>query len=220
MPRAIPQAMMLTALVAGSVRAQSNIDPAKSFAWTENAGWTNWRDVGNGIDGVNVTATYLVGYIWSENVGWIVTGPEAPVNGVYYANTDSLDFGVNIEPATGRLSGFAWGENIGWINFDTAAVGDNRARFDLCARRFFGYAWSENVGWVNLGNAGAFIGVGPCAPGDANCDGSVLLDDYAAFVTEFSGPGIPVDCPAFDWDGDGDVDLLDFARLQAAYATT
>jgi hypothetical protein len=220
MQRAIPQAMMLIALVAGSVSAQSNIDPAKSFAWTENGGWTNWRDADNGIDGVDVTATYLVGYIWSENVGWIVTGPGAPANGVHYANKDSLGFGVNIESDTGRLSGFAWGENIGWINFDTATLGDNCARFDLCARRFFGYAWSENVGWINLGDAGVFIAVGPCTPGDADCDGSILLDDYEAFVSEFGGPGSPVDCPAFDWDGDGDVDLFDFARLQAAYART
>jgi len=46
------------------------------------------------------------GWAWSENIGWI------SFNGVNY--------GVNIDPASGDFSGYAWSENIGWIKFDPA----------------------------------------------------------------------------------------------------
>jgi hypothetical protein len=56
-----------------------------------------------------------------------------------------------------------------------------------------------------------------CAPGDVACDGVITLSDYATFGEAFMGPGVPVDCPAFDSDGDADVDLRDFANLQAGF---
>ena len=30
----------------------------------------------------------------------------------------AVDYGVEIDPNTGKFSGYAWGENIGWINFE------------------------------------------------------------------------------------------------------
>ena len=60
--------------------AQSDIDPNNKFAWSENVGWTNWRDADNTIAGVRVEASFLSGYIWAENVGWIHVGA-GPLNG-------------------------------------------------------------------------------------------------------------------------------------------
>jgi hypothetical protein len=50
------------------------------------------------------------GWAWSENIGWIS-----------FNNTSgggAINYGVNINPETGKLSGYAWSENIGWIKFD------------------------------------------------------------------------------------------------------
>lgn len=200
----------------------SNIDPTHRFAWTENVGWINWQHGSpNQGDGVLVTTTYLAGFIWTENTGWINLGGIPPGDDTHYANdpADSTTFGVNVDPATGDLFGLAWGENIGWINFDTrGALGshDQQARLDFCANRLRGFAWGENIGWINLNGPLHFIALGPtCMPGDAACDSIIALVDYAVLISRFKGPGVVVDCPSFDADNDGDVDLLDFATQQA-----
>ncbi len=56
-------------------------------------------------------------------------------------------------------------------------------------------------------------------PGDADLDDVVDLDDYAAAHDCLSGPGgsTTLDCRPADNDGDHDVDLRDFALLQAAF---
>lgn len=193
--------------------AQSNIDDGHKYAWCENVGWMNWRDANAANDGVVVGPDFLAGYIWAENVGWINLGSG---NGPY-ANNNDTDFGVNILPG-GDLEGFAWGENIGWINFDTRAVAPYRARFDLCVDRFGGHAWGENVGWINLDDAAHFVALGPdCHKGDVACDDLIGLRDYAEFKESVFGPGMDSDCPLFDFDGDGDVDLADFAAFAASF---
>jgi formylglycine-generating enzyme required for sulfatase activity len=60
------------------------------------------------------------------------------------------------------------------------------------------------------------------ASGDANGDGTVDLDDYAAFPACLAGPGggLAAGCAPFDFDGDRDVDILDFAGFQSAFGTT
>lgn len=66
--------------------------------------------------------------------------------------------------------------------------------------------------------------VPPCA-GDADCNGIVDIADFAAFETCMSGPvcGEAFEPPTqhcrdyFDLDGDGDVDMGDFAVLQGAF---
>ncbi len=81
----------------------------------------NWHDAGSpvGAQGVRVNLTFLSGYVWCENVGWISLGDGSPANGATYANATRLDYGVNIA-ANGALSGLGWGENIGWVNMDSA----------------------------------------------------------------------------------------------------
>lgn len=40
-----------------------NIDPANNYAWSENAGWIDFRP---GFGGVNVTDSALTGYAWGK----------------------------------------------------------------------------------------------------------------------------------------------------------
>ncbi len=210
--------------VGAPVFGQTNIDPAHKFAWQENCGWLNWRDADTGAAGVFAGIDFLSGYVWAENLGWINVGDGTPVaacDGIpCYGNLDGTDFGVNVD-ADGALFGLAWGENVGWINFDTrAALGpyQQEARLDLCANTLAGYVWGENIGWINLDHATHFVGLGPdCAPGDVACDGVFGLSDYSAFEAVLMGPDVLVDCPVFDADADGDVDLWDFADYQAAF---
>jgi hypothetical protein len=61
----------------------------------------------------------------------------------------------------------------------------------------------------------------PTAPGDANRDGQVDLEDHAVFTQCLSGPDTvpPEEAPnclgVFDFDEDQDVDFEDFATFQA-----
>ena len=119
------------------------------YAWSENAGWTNWHD-GNAC--VTVVPTYLAGYVWAENIGWIKLGGAAGPSGSppRYTNTDQTNYGVNRDSGTGALSGYAWSENAGWINFDPSY---SQVTWDSGTRKFDGYAWGENVGWIHFQNA-------------------------------------------------------------------
>ena len=57
--------------------------------------------------------------------------------------------------------------------------------------------------------------------GDHDCDGNVDLVDYAEFPACLLGPGrgLASGCNVFDFDGDVDVDLADFAGFQRVFGT-
>ncbi len=82
-------------LLTADAPAQSNIDDTvpNKHAWSENAGYSNWRDSGNppGDEGVLVTGLFMQGFIWCENIGYINVGN----GGGPYANDpgDSSTFG-------------------------------------------------------------------------------------------------------------------------------
>lgn len=175
--------MMAAASLPGYVWAQSNIHPDHKNAWTENVGWTNWRDANGTADGIAVGPTFLSGYVWCENVGWIHAGDG---NGPYGNNNDT-DFGVNID-ANDDLNGYAWAENVGWLNFDTGSVAPNQARYDRATGRFRGYVWGENIGWVNLDDATHYVAT-ECLlvdPPEAE-DPVVPKNRYISFVPQNAG---------------------------------
>jgi hypothetical protein len=213
---------MLLLVIATAATAQFTVDDQLKFAFSENLGWTNWRDAKSGADGALMHETFMSGFVWSENAGWINLGDGDPTDGVHYANLDSTDYGVNVDPDTGDLFGLAWGENIGWINFDTAsslAAFDQHARFDESAGRLFGYAWSENTGWINLDDSIHHVAfVAPAGDGDCDNDGDIDLIDFGAFQLCFSGT-LPAEpgCECSDFDADGDIDLVDFGQFQLAF---
>ncbi|MEO1129418.1 MAG: hypothetical protein AAFX05_06880 [Planctomycetota bacterium] len=199
---------IVSLLVVTPTLADSNVADTHKYAWAENVGWTNWRDADAGADGVRVYHdSHLEGWVWGENVGWIHVGDgNAP-----YANTNHLNYGVNINPATGDMTGFAWAENVGWINFGPFPLTTTvpSARWEPSEQRMRGYAWGENIGWLNLNDAS----VGVCAiPGDNDSDGAVTLSDFTILASNFGVTGVT---PFTDGDatGDGDVNLADFTSL-------
>ena len=125
--------------------AASNISSTYKYAWSESAGWQNWRSTNAQA---RVGWTYLVGYVWAENIGWIKLG-STPSGGTY-PNTTSTNWGVNHNSATGALSGYGWSENVGWVNFNPT---HSQVTIDTTTLKFDGYAWAENVGYVHFQNA-------------------------------------------------------------------
>jgi hypothetical protein len=200
-------------LMSSNALAQSNIDATNKHAWGENVGWTNWRDANGAAQGVVVSGTFMGGFIWGENVGWINVGDGSPANGVNYANTDGIDFGINIDP-DGDLHGLAWGENIGWVNFDGGALANppQPARIE-CAdpptetlSRLTGYVWGENVGWINLDDTAHYVSVDAATTPiecDLNHDGVLDGLDIGLFVDFLLATGQP------DWRDicSGDVEV-------------
>jgi len=189
----------LMAVAAGApCLAQSVIDPAHKFSWSENCGWMNWNGNNLGGQGVFVASSYLTGRIWCENAGWVSVG-HPPADGHHHANTNGLDYGVNIDPS-GELSGFAWGENIGWINFHGGALASppNPARLDSAAFRLRGFAWCENAGWLNLDSLIHYVGI--TCPADVDDgsgtgipDGGVGIEDLLYFLVLFNNGDIRAD---------------------------
>lgn len=207
-------------LMSAAAFASPTVDPNHKYAWTENCGWTNWRDANNGADGARLNSTYMFGFVWGENIGWINVGDGTPVDGFMYENATGLDFGVNSDPGTNQLSGFAWGENIGWINFSGGALATpaQPARFDPSTGRLFGYAWGENIGWINLDNSTHFVAFSSICTGDIDGDRSVGLGDLAELINCWA---LPRSCnPKADLDGNGSLGLGDLAVCINNLATT
>lgn len=60
----------------------------------------------------------------------------------------------------------------------------------------------------------------PIAQGDCNTDGGVNVFDYDDFTYCATGPDIPIhypECKCADFDGDNDVDLLDWSEFQVVF---
>jgi hypothetical protein len=114
-----------------------NIDDTDKYAWSENAGWLNWKST---HAQAAVDPSCLSGYVWAENIGWIKLGVDG---GGPYDNSDSTNWGVNRDIDTGKLSGYAWSENAGWINFNPTYGG---VTITAATGTFDGHAWGKNIG--------------------------------------------------------------------------
>jgi len=103
----------------------------------------------------------LSNYAWSENVGWI------SFNCTNQDTCATVDYGVNIDPASGEFSGEAWSENVGWISFNRTETGappaapyqeaelDYIAKIDLASGEVTGWARALSFGggwdgWIKL----------------------------------------------------------------------
>lgn len=136
----------LCAIGCGTLHAENTIDPGQANAYGANMGWINH----DAPDGLEVTETYLRGYAYSGNFGWIHYGDQ-PQNGHTYSNANAQDYGVNLDESL-NLSGYAYCPNIGWINFSWASASDpNRPKINTDGN-ITGYAYSANFGWIFLGD--------------------------------------------------------------------
>jgi|GEM_PF-3813809 len=119
------------------------------YAYAENAGWVNFKPTGQGATlHANGASSFLTGYVWAENVGYIKLAYDnnavAP-----FTNTTNSNWGVNAD-AAGNLSGYAWSKTSGWIKFDHSYT---PVTFNTSTGVFDGYAWSQNLGWIHFKNA-------------------------------------------------------------------
>jgi hypothetical protein len=130
---------VLLAVICISAHAAGN---SNGYAWSENAGWTNFNPTGGGV---TVYSDHLEGYAWNENIGWIRLGTFTAGTAHTYANTSAANYGVN-NNGSGTLSGYGWSENAGWIKFNPT---DGGVTIDSSGI-FSGYAWGENIGWIEF----------------------------------------------------------------------
>lgn len=66
--------------------------------------------IGNIVRTANAATTDdVLGYAWSDNIGWISFNS---IDG-----GGPVSYGVGLDSVTGDFSGYAWSDNIGWIDF-------------------------------------------------------------------------------------------------------
>jgi hypothetical protein len=121
-------------LVAVASITNGTVDASNHYAWTENAGWLDWRADGGSV---GITDTALSGYVWGENIGWL------SLNCSNDSSCAMVDYKV-ANTADGALSGYAWSETAGWIHFAPAGGGVSINS----SGEFSGYAWNDNLGWI------------------------------------------------------------------------
>jgi len=144
--------LLLLLLLGWASLAQAADYPVKDtdkYAYAENAGWVNFKPTGQGATlHANGASSFLTGYVWAENVGYIKLAYDnnavAP-----FTNTTNSNWGVNAD-AAGNLSGYAWSKTAGWIKFDHSYT---PATFNTATGALDGYAWSQNLGWIHFKNA-------------------------------------------------------------------
>lgn len=184
--------------ISSSVAAQSTISPTNHHAYAANAGWLDCLP--SSATGVIITESYLSGYAWAANFGWILLGDGSPANGYAYSNTSATDCGVNVD-GSGRLSGYAWSANAGWINFEQAL---GQPKLDFVTGKLSGHAWSANLGWIVLDTASSDLVTLAIACPDSDGDG---MDD--AWEMRYFG-NLAAANPLSDNDADGQTDLSEF----------
>ena len=108
-------------------------------------------------DRIAKAASYSVlGYAWSDNIGWINLNPALG--------------GVFVDGATGDFFGFAWSDNIGWVSFDSGDLsgcpsGICAAGMDLTTGKISGWAKALGAegsgwdGWISLSGISPDYGV-------------------------------------------------------------
>ena len=135
--------------------ADSNISAISPdhFAWSENAGWLNFRPQG-GAYGVTVHSGCLSGDLWAENIGYVRLRAPAVTTCQDIHNDAADNYGVTVD-GSGYCAGYGWSENVGWVNFSPSCSAPCGVimRQEGSSRIFEGYAWAENVGFVHFQNA-------------------------------------------------------------------
>ncbi|MFP4422417.1 MAG: Ig-like domain-containing protein, partial [Desulfococcaceae bacterium] len=172
----------------------TNIDTVEKYAWSETAGWVNFRPSDGGV---RVYGDHLEGFAWAENLGWIQLGSHDGGGPHTYGNTTAGDWGVNRDGA-GGLSGYAWSEVAGWINFSPT---DGGVTVDPATGRFDGYAWSENLGWISFSQADPSHGVSltlnrVTSVFSPDPDGLYGIGDTVGVAVEFSAAVSTVGSPS------------------------
>ena len=154
---------------------------------------------------------------WAENVGWS-NWRDANLT------ADGVDVGSMF------LSGWIWFENVGWVTvgdgtpgggtFYTNTTGTDHGVNIIDAQgNLEGLAWGENIGWINFDTSSAGGLRARFDPQLGRFRGYAWGENVGWLNLDDSDNAVAIpDCPKFD--GDGDVDLGDFAIFSLCYAGT
>jgi len=108
----------------------SNDGPVNGYAWSENIGWIDFQPPGP----YPTNPSYSAKREGNKLTGWarILSIKEAAKNDnsggwqgwIKLSGTaqNSSPYGVDVDPATGKLSGYAWSDELGWIRFDNTST--------------------------------------------------------------------------------------------------
>ena len=134
------------------------------------------------------TGSSIIGYMWSDNIGWI------DMNCLNASTCGTNSFGMSVDSA-GNLSGYAWSDNIGWVSANATDL--TGCPSSPCTATLTG---TTLVGWFKaLASSDAQAG---------GWDGFISLSGvtYNSGTNYFSG---------YAW-GDSNVGWADFSRVREA----
>lgn len=106
-------------------------------------------------------ADNVMGWGWSENIGWISMNCDNPE---ISPQCSSTNYGVDVNVLTGEITGYAWSENIGWIAMATSTsgcpIGPCEAKLDLLTNEVSGWArvYATDA-WISLRGTSPDYGV-------------------------------------------------------------
>ncbi len=186
--------------------AASTINTTNKWVWSAGTGWMNART--DSTNGAVVGEYVCSGYFYSPSAGWINLGNGSPTSGVYYSNSDAVDYGVNHD-GKGHLSGYAWCASAGWINFGWTNNPDaaDAPKVNLQNGILSGYAWGGSLGWIGLSNLSAYLQTDYMTNGvDANNNGIPDAWEIANFGSTNAAQG----GAGQDKDGDGVVNSNEY----------
>jgi len=95
-------------------------------------------------------STRVLGYMWSDNIGWI------DMNCANSQGPMCNSFGVSIDESSGQMSGLAWSDNIGWVKFNGLSdfpTGSNTVPMDArIVNNTFVRGWARACAGTATGN--------------------------------------------------------------------
>ncbi|MBZ9578280.1 PKD domain-containing protein [Patescibacteria group bacterium] len=165
------------------------------------------KEIGAFADGQNAW-----GWAWSEKIGWIS-----------FNNTTgggAIDYGVNIDPATGNLTEYAWSRGttadvggIGWISFNPAGPYPEAPDYSACLDLPGAGQVCDGVGdWTVSGWARAYRPIEPGGQTLGGWEGWIKMRGTAQDTTPYGvwleATGVPdeYEFRGWAWGGDPDVD--------------
>lgn len=127
----------------------------------------------------------------------------------------TIDVGVAIDPPRLDVDGNGVTDTQDYDELAGCFTGPGEVRMPWCPTSDLDGDF--DVDCVDVSILRSFVDIGDCAFGDFDCDRDVDRSDHAVFVAAMRGPGVSSPCQTFDQDGNGALDLKDFAAFQLAF---
>lgn len=149
-PIADSEEPVLSTIIPPIGRNYFSMHPYYHYAWNDNSGWWDLRNVILNTDTNHLSGNAVV-----------LSGKDQVSFSCSTTNSCSKsNYQVSLNKTTNELEGYAWGENIGWVSFNcntggseggnVCATSNYKVTIDSDTGEWGGYAWSENFGWISF----------------------------------------------------------------------